>query len=64
MLLDGGGLESKETRSITTAIKKIVCAITAPLPAITPNPKIPAISAIAKNIIALRIMIINFVSRN
>ena len=57
MLLEGGGLESKETRSITIAIKKIVFAITAVLPATTPNRIIPAISAMIKNIIALRIII-------
>jgi hypothetical protein len=55
MLLDGGGgLESKETRSMTIAIKKIVLAMTALLPAITPNPKTPVISAMTRNIIALR----------
>ena len=42
------------------AIKKIVCAITAALPAITPNPNTAAISAIIKNIIALRIITLNF----
>ena len=53
----GGGLESKDTKSITIAIKKIVFAITALLPAITPNPNTPVISAIIKNIIALRTII-------
>ena len=60
MLLEGGGLESKDTRSITIAIKKIVFAITALLPAITPNPNTPVISAMTRKIIALRIIIINF----
>lgn len=56
ILPEGGGLESKETRSITIAIKKMVFAITAVLPATIPNPIIPAISAIIKNKIALRII--------
>ena len=54
MLLEGGGLESNETRSITIAIKKIVFAITALLPAITPNPNTPVTNAMIKNTIALR----------
>ncbi len=55
-----GLVDSKETRNITSEIKKTVCAITAALPAITPNPNTAAISAIIKNIIALRIIISKF----
>jgi len=57
LLEGGGGLERKETRSITMAIKKIVFAITALLPPITPNPNTPVITAITRNIIALRIIV-------
>ena len=57
MLRVGGGVDNKETRSITIEIKKIVWAITAALPAIIPNPVTPAISAMIRNKIALRIMI-------
>jgi hypothetical protein len=64
MLLEDGGVESNDTRSITIEIKKIVCAITAALPAITPNPKTPVISAMIKNIIALRIIKSIFLTRN
>lgn len=54
MLLGRGGIDNNETSNITIEIKKMVCAITAALPAIIPNPKIPAISAIIKNKSALR----------
>ena len=56
MLLVGRGLESNDTSNITIEIKKMVWAITAALPGIIPNPVIPAISAMIKNKIALRII--------
>jgi len=42
---------------MTIEIKKMVLAITAALPAISPNPDTPAISAMIRNKIALRIII-------
>ena len=60
MLLVGRGLDSNDTRSITTEIKKMVRAITAALPAIIPNPDTPDISAMIKNRIALRIISLRF----
>jgi hypothetical protein len=60
MLRVGRGLERNETRSMTTEMKKMVLAITAALPGIIPNPATPAIIAIIKNIIALRIIRLSF----
>ena len=60
MLRVGRGLERNETRTITIEMKKIVLAITAALPAIIPNPVTPAIIAMTKNIIALRIISLRF----
>ena len=57
MLSVGRGLDKIDTRSITIDMKKTVWAITAALPSIIPNPATPAISAMIKNKIALRIII-------
>ncbi|HJS53394.1 MAG TPA: hypothetical protein VJ765_02590 [Chitinophagaceae bacterium] len=54
ILLDPDGVDNKETRSITIAIKKIVLTITAELPVIIPKPNTPVTNAIAENKIALR----------
>ena len=52
----GAGVDSKDTRSITIEIKKMVWTITAALPGIRPNPATPVISAMTENRIALRII--------
>jgi len=53
-------MESKETINNTSEIKKRVFAITAALPSINPNPDIPVISDMIRNINALRTMVVKF----
>jgi hypothetical protein len=60
-ILRDARIDRIETNNKTSEIKNKVCAITAALPPIMANPDTPDISAMIKNIIALRTIDLKFI---